>query len=171
MKAPFDGIVTSRHVEKGETVDLGMPVMSGLSLAHLRIISHIPESLISQIKLNALAKIKLPNNEVIESTDLTLFPYANSQSRTFELRVNLPEQTSGLFPGMSTEVSFNLGSKETILIPTESVVHRGELTLVYIKHEDKSLPRQVITGFVGDDSIEVISGLKPGDLIARNPLL
>lgn len=170
IKAPFDGIVTSRLIEKGETVDIGMPVMSGLSLNHLRVISHIPESLVGQIKSNSLAHIKLPNNEIIESTALTLFPYANPKSRTFELRVNLPEQTTGLFPGMTTEVSFNIGSQEIILIPQNSIVNRGELTLVYVKQENKILPRQIITGSVFKHFTEVVSGLKAGDLIMSNPL-
>lgn len=170
VKAPFAGIVTSRHVEKGETVNVGTPIMSGLSLDHLRIITQIPESLISQIKSHPLAKIKLPNQQTVESTDITVFPYADSQSRTFELRVNLPEKTAGLFPGMSTSVAFQVGSKETLLIPKDAVIRRGELVLVYVKHENKKLPRQVITGSVDDDSIEILSGLKPGDLIVRNPL-
>jgi RND family efflux transporter MFP subunit len=170
VKAPFDGIVTSRHIEKGETVDIGMPVMSGLSLNHLRAISHVPESLISQIKSISLAHIKLPNNEIIESAELTLFPYADPQSRTFELRVNLPEKTTGLFPGMSTQVSFNLGSQEMILIPHNNIVNRGELTLVYVKQENKILPRQIITGNVFKHFTEVISGIKAGDIIMSNPL-
>lgn len=171
VKAPFAGIVTSRHVEKGETVDVGTPIMSGLSLDHLRIITHIPESLISQIKEQPMARIKLPDEQIVESTDITVFPYADTQSRTFELRVNLPEQTAGLFPGMSTAVAFNVGSKETLLIPKDAVVRRGELTLVYVKHENKKLPRQVITGRIDKDAIEILSGLKPGDVIAQNPLL
>jgi len=170
VKAPFAGIVTSRHVEKGETVNVGTPIMSGLSLDHLRIITQIPESLITQIKSQPLAKIKLPNQQTVESTDITVFPYADSQSRTFELRVNLPEKTAGLFPGMSTSVAFQVSSKETLLIPNDAVVYRGELTLVYVKHENKKLPRQVITGDADDGFIEILSGLKPGDVIARNPL-
>jgi len=171
IKAPFAGIVTNRHVEKGETVDVGTPIMSGLSLDHLRIITHIPESLISQIKAQPLARIKLPTEQTVESHDLTVFPYADSQSRTFEVRVNLPVQTAGLFPGMSTAVAFNVGSKETLLIPKETVVRRGELTLVYVKHENKKLPRQVITGGAYNNSIEILSGLNSGDLVAQNPLL
>jgi len=170
IKAPFDGIVTARHIEKGESVTVGMPVLSGLSLNHLRVISHVPESLINHIKANSLAQIKLPNNQLIESTNLTIFPYADPISRTFELRVDLPEKTTGLFPGMSTEVSFNIGSEEMIIIPQEIIVHRGELTLVYVKSENTKLPRQIKTGRLVNQSVEVLSGLKPGELINKNPL-
>ncbi len=170
VKAPFDGIVTIRHIEKGETVDVGMPVMSGLSLDQLRVITYVPESLIGHINQNFSVQITLPNKQVIESSALTLFPYADKQTRTFQLRVNLPEQTPGLFPGMSTEVSFNVGTEEIIIIPESAIVRRGELTLVYIKHENKKIPRQIVTGKVMNQFTEVLSGLNQGELIATNPL-
>lgn len=170
IKAPFDGIVTARYVEQGETVNIGTPLMSGLSLDHLRVITQIPESIAEQINGHGLAYVELPDGTQVESNDLTLFPYADPVSKTFELRVNLPPQTPGLFPGMSLKVSFKVGEKNILMIPDAAIVHRGELSLVYVKQGDKRLPRQIRTGQQNNNMTEVISGLMPGDIIALNPL-
>lgn len=170
IKAPFDGIVTARHVEQGEAVNVGTPLMSGLSLDHLRVITQIPESLASNINGHARAEIELPNGTQVESTDLTLFPYADANSKTFQMRVNLPVKTADLFPGMSLKVSFKVGEHTTIMIPDQAIVYRGELSLVYVKHNDNQIPRQIRTGQQSNHMTEVISGLSTGDIIALNPL-
>ncbi len=170
IKAPFDGIVTARHIEKGEAVNVGMPIMSGLSLDHLRVITHIPESLTNKINNNGNAYIELPDGTTIESNDFTLFPYADPQSKTFELRINLPEETPGLFPGMSITLHFIVAEQTMIMIPNDNITHRGELTLVYVKDGDKQVPRQIRTGKQSNHMTEVISGLKPGEYIVNSPL-
>lgn len=170
VKAPFDGIVTARHVEQGETVNIGTPLMSGLSLDHLRVITQVPESLAHTINNNGHARIELANGTIIESQEFTLFPYADPKTKTFELRINLPEKTPGLFPGMSVKTHFITAEKETTLIPNNAIIHRGELTLVYVKHDDKKVPRQIRTGQQYNNMTEVVSGLSPGDFIAISPL-
>jgi multidrug efflux pump subunit AcrA (membrane-fusion protein) len=71
---------------------------------------------------------------------------------------------------MSLKVSFKVGEENTIMIPDAAIVHRGELTMVYVKQGDKQLPRQIRTGQQNNNMTEVISGLMPGDIIALNPL-
>jgi len=170
IKAPFDGIVTARHVEQGEAVNIGTPLMSGLSLDHLRVITQIPESIANSINGHGRAEIELSDGTRVESTDLTLFPYADPGSKSFELRVNLPPKTPGLFPGMSLKVHFNIGQQTTLMIPDQTIVYRGELSLVYVKQDDKHLPRQIRTGQQFNNMTEVISGLVAGDTIALDPL-
>lgn len=170
IKAPFDGIVTARHVEQGEAVNVGTPLMSGLSLDHLRVVTQIPESIANRLNNQGHAEIELPDGSRVESTKLTLFPYADPASKTFSLRVNLPPATTGLFPGMSLKVHFKIGQQKTLMIPSQAVVHRGELTLVYVKQGNQQLPRQIRTGRQKGQLTEVISGLTPGDTIVINPL-
>ncbi len=50
IKAPFTGIVTARHVQVGEAVRPGQPLISGLSLGQLRLSVEIPQSDIATIR-------------------------------------------------------------------------------------------------------------------------
>lgn len=170
VKAPFDGIVTARHVEQSETVNIGTALMSGLSLDNLRVVTQIPESMANLINVQGHANIELPDGSRVESTDLTLFPYADPGSKTFALRVNLPPTTPGLFPGMSLKVHINIGQQNVLMIPNQAIIHRGELSLVYVRHGHEILPRQIRTGQKNDEMTTVISGLASGDFIAIDPL-
>ena len=50
VRAPYAGIVSQRHVEVGEVVRPGAPLMSGLSLEHLRVNVDVPQSMLEPIR-------------------------------------------------------------------------------------------------------------------------
>ena len=50
------------------------------------------------------------------------------------------------------------------------MAQRGELSAVYVKRGDRLLLRQLRLGARVGDSVEVISGLQPGELVARDPV-
>lgn len=169
IRSPYDGIVTNRYVEPGETVSPGTPIMEGLSLSQLRVITYIPEKIINQVKTDPQAKI-INNDKEIQSKKITLFPYADKASRTFKTRIDIDEDETGLFPGMTVKVAFKTGSNDKILIPLSSLITRGELIMVSVKHGNGKLLRQVKTGSNYGDNIAIISGLNAGEKILINPL-
>jgi multidrug resistance efflux pump len=46
VNAPYGGIVLERHVQLGETVQPGKPLMTGFSLDELRVVANVPQRLI-----------------------------------------------------------------------------------------------------------------------------
>lgn len=173
IRAPYDGILTNRYVEVGEVVNPGTPIMEGLSLTQLRVITHIPEKIINQVKNNPHAVIILNDSTEIKADNITIFPYADKITRTFKARLDLDlKQTSvQLFPGMTVKVDFKVAQKQSILIPVSSIVTRSELTMVYVQQGEKSLPRQIKIGVKQGQLVEVISGLNADEKIALSPLL
>lgn len=172
IRAPYDGIVTNRFVELGEAVNPGTPIMEGLSLDKLRVITEIPETIINQVKDNPSATLILNNGEEITTSDITVFPYANTATRTFKVRLNLNSQENNLFPGMSVKVRFKIGEKQAILVPQNAVITRSELTMVYVRSQNgNTLPRQIRTGVKNEGRIEVISGVSADENIILNPLV
>lgn len=57
-----------------------------------------------------------------------------------------------------------------MFIPSASVARRGELTAVYVVQDGRLLLRQLRLGAQRGDQVEVISGLEPGDVVARDPV-
>lgn len=169
IRAPYDGIVTNRYVEPGEVVNPGTPIMEGLSLKQLRVITHIPEKIINLVKSNPQAVI-LNNGKEIPSKEITIFPYAEKLSRTFKARIDVDADQSGLFPGMTVKVAFKTGSENKILIPKTALVTRAELIMVYVKHNDKKLLRHIKIGSQYGDQISVVAGLKVNEEVLINPL-
>src|SRR5690606_8745156 len=130
VRAPYAGIVSARHVEVGELVSPGQALMSGLSLESLRVNVDVPQSMFQPIREIGRAYVYV-GEERIEAASLTFFPVADAAANTFRVRVNLPEGSARLFPGMFVKVGFVIGETRRLLIPFDAVVRRSELSAVY----------------------------------------
>ena len=173
VRAPFSGIVVERHIEPGETANLGQPLMTGLSLEHLRAVAHVPQRHINAVRELAKARVVLDHNgEALTGEELTISPYADPKSHTFKVRVVLPEGQHGVYPGMFTKVAFVTGEERRLVIPKAAVVHRSEVAAVYVVGEDGDVRfRQVRLGRELDGGrVEVLAGLEAGESVALEPV-
>jgi RND family efflux transporter MFP subunit len=172
VRAPYSGIVVERLVEVGAVVQPGTPLMSGLSLDQLRASTQIPERLIGTVREFHTAYIRVPGseNETLKSEDMDISPRAHPQSHTFEVRVNLPEAVAGLYPGMSVKVAIVTGKANKLLVPERAIIHRSEVTGVYVVDNGRVSLRQVRIGRMYNGEREVLAGLEPGEQVALDPV-
>jgi len=171
IKAPFSGYVTQRHVEVGETVGVGQPLMSGFSYEHLRATVQIPQAFVDSVRQHGKARVILKDDQSVEAESLRVFPYADEQSHSFRVRVNLPQADYAVYPGMFVKVAFVTGELERMLILADAVVKRSELTGVYVLAEDGRVSlRQIRVGRRFGDQVEVLAGLSVGERIAVDPI-
>ncbi|CAM2889427.1 efflux RND transporter periplasmic adaptor subunit [Vibrio diazotrophicus] len=170
VTAPYDGVVTQRHVELGETVAPGTPLVSGFSIDKLRVETEIPQRYQPSVSDVAQFEVVSPQGERILPTQYSLFSYADPQSHTFKIRLNLPEDISTFVPGMWVKTEFHYGNRYTILIPNSSVVRRAELSSVYRIQDDSRVLNPVRLGQTYGDYTEVLSGLEEGDVISTTAL-
>ncbi|MDW6019234.1 efflux RND transporter periplasmic adaptor subunit [Vibrio plantisponsor] len=170
VTAPYDGVVTQRHVELGETVAPGTPLVSGFSIDKLRVETEIPQRYQPAVSDVAQFEVVSPQGERILPTQYSLFSYADPQSHTFKIRLNLPEDISTFVPGMWVKTEFHYGNRDTILIPNSSVVRRAELSSVYRIQDDSRVLNPVRLGQTYGDYTEVLSGLEEGDVISTTAL-
>jgi len=169
IRAPYAGIVSKRHVELGELVSPGQPVISGLSLQSLRVNVDVPQSMFHAIRTIGKAFVYV-DDERIAAESLTFFPVADAEANTFRVRVNLPDGAATLYPGMFVKVGFVVGETERLLVPVEAVVRRSELSGVYVADGEAVALRQVRLGRRYGNSIEVLSGLSEGEAVAIDPV-
>ena len=172
IKAPYSGILTHRHVEEGEIASPGQKLMSGLSLDQLRVNVDVPQSLISTIRKLGKARVLLPGSGFIEAVKLTIFPFANSGSNTFQVRIDLPTGIPDLFPGMFVKSAFVTGVKNELVVPRQAVVYRSEVTALYVVDDKGGIHfRYIRPGHPTENGmISVIAGLSAGEKIALDPI-
>ena len=176
VKAPYSGIVTRRHVEVGETVQPGTKLMTGVSLDKLRVNVDVPQSLINKIRQYAKAFVytvaPINGEEVQVAVEkITVFPIADRASNTFKVRLDLPEGIKGLFPGMFVKASFVTGEKQVLMVPEQSIVHRSEVTAVYVVDAKGNISfRHVRLGSRSGDAQIVLSGLSESEEVALDPI-
>ncbi len=115
IRAPFSGFVTKRHVEIGESVRAGQPLIAGVSLGELRVNVNVPQSAVDTIRRFNTAAVLLDNGaRRIAATKITVFPYADPSTHTFRVRLDLPAEKAGLYPGMTVKTAFAIGDAELL---------------------------------------------------------
>lgn len=171
VRAPFSGIVVERHVEIGEMATIGAPLMTGLSLEHLRVAVDVPQSDIGALRSDGEAWIDLPNGDSLAAESIRVFPYADPSTHTFQARLRLAEGQHGIYPGMWVKVRFLTGEERALLVPQSAVVQRSELTGVYVLGEDgRPRLRQIRLGRAqADGQVAVLAGLDPGEQVVSDP--
>ncbi len=172
VRAPYSGIVTERLIELGETASPGQRLVSGISLELLRVSVEIPQRLIADIRKQANVEVILPDNRVTAVESVTIFPFADSSSGTFKVRLKLPAGITHLFPGMLVKTIFEIGQTEALLIPASSVVYRSEVTAVYVVDAgNRPLLRHIQVGHKRNGNmVTVLSGLDAGEKVALDPV-
>lgn len=170
IRAPYAGIVIKRHVQVGESVQPGTPLMSGVSLQYLRVNIELPQSTVEKVR--AIKKAAVYVGELrVEATSLTVFPAASEGSHTFHARANLPENATDLYPGMFVKVGLVVGETERLLVPVSAVVQRSEVIGVYVIDKNGAARlRQIRVGERFGERIEILAGLDAGERIALDPI-
>lgn len=172
VKAPYSGIVVNRHVDLGEMVAPGKPIMTGLSLKSLRLVSHIPQSLINKVRSTKKARFVFPqlDNREVTSKDIRISPQAEVPSYSFLTRAYLPQNTKDLYPGMLAKMVIDVGDRKGLLIPEQALVRRGELTAVYVVNADRVVLRKVRIGRKHGTQVEIHAGIEEGEKVALDPI-
>ena len=131
LLAPYSGIVTERHVELGEVVAAGKPIMTGISLSEMRAIATIPQRIILAVRKHKSARVYVDGDNIgIPAKSLTIFPYADPSTNGFKVRAALDSGIKGLFPGVFVKVGFEIGKSTRLVVPQSAIASRGEVTAV-----------------------------------------
>jgi len=172
VRAPYSGIVVKRHIEVGETATVGRPLMTGLSLEHLRAVVEIPQHQIGPLRQHKKARVILADGQSVDATGVRISPSADPATHTYHVLVTLPEGQHGGYPGMLVKVAFVSGEKSGLMVPSAAVVRRSEVTGVYVLAADGRVSfRYVRLGTpAADGRVPVLAGLSAGDKVATDPI-
>ena len=173
VKAPYGGIVRARHVQLGELVSPGQPLMTGLALEPLRAVADLPQQVARQYQSADQISIQLQHSQ-LQPTEVVPFPFAAERHHSVRLRAELPagslDGEQRLFPGQWAKIRVLTGERNGILVPTAAILQRAELNSVYVIHNGEPRLRQVRTGERFDGQTEILAGLQAGDVIVTDAL-
>lgn len=170
-RMPFAGVITERLVRKGEVVAPGTPLFSVSALGGLRVVTDVSQDLALIVRQRAAAVVYAGERR-ISARNVTVYPRAAAESAAYRVRVDLPDDTSGLLPGMFVRIGFVTGDETQILLPASAIVERGEVTGVYVFQpagQGRTVFRQVRVGHAGGDRVEILAGIAAGEQVAIDP--
>ena len=171
--APFDGVITQKMVETGDTVQPGMPLLTIAYTDYLRIEADIPVRLAAGLSEGMIVPARLDvGGETVDAKVAQIFPVADPARHTVRVKFDLPLDTPG-GPGMYVEVTVpdsSIPLRTVQAVPAEAMIWRGSLPSVFVMQGDRPTLRLVRVGYpLPDGRLSVISGLKAGDVVVLNP--
>lgn len=172
LRADRNGIINMIRAEPGQVVDVGETVALVSDTSVLEVMVAVPESKMSEIRLNDPVKIKLwAQPQIVYSGKVReIAPEAEPSTRAFNVRVTIdnPDQTVKL--GMTARVRFapeTEAENHAFLIPASALTEiGGKPTVWVIDAENKAQPRTVEAGNFTEEGVLIYSGLQAGEKIA-----
>ncbi|MCR4297987.1 MAG: efflux RND transporter periplasmic adaptor subunit [Gallionella sp.] len=171
--APYSGVVSARLVEVGEMVMPGKPLMTGFDPAEMRVVASVPQSKLADIGVRPDAMVEVHSlNRWIKPVSTIVQPVADARTHSTQVRVYLPKNETGIYPGMFVHTHFVVGKANKLAIPASAVLRRSEVVAVYVVDKKGNVKlRQVRIGdAVADGAVEVLAGLNPGEAVALDPV-
>ena len=171
VRAPYAGIVATRDVEPGESVGIGQTLMTVFAPGALRIEVSVPQSEAEAVRANPAAVVTFDDGRRIDAADVIVFPAADASTHAVRIRVQLPALDVPPQPGLTAKVVFPAVKGAAFpRVPASALLRRGEVTALYVLSDGRLSLRQVRVGDAAGDQVDVISGLKPGERIATDPV-
>lgn len=163
LRAPFGGAVVRRLMDPGDMALPGQPVLTLQSEQALRVEAAVPESCARLLKEGQELAVRIgPATQPALIEEIA--PAADPQTRTVLIKAAL-ESRADTHPGVFAWLEQACGSHRVIAIPAGAVSRVGQLESVRVVVDGQPRLRHVRTGKTYPDSVEILSGLKAGDVV------
>ena len=178
IRAPYDGVTGLRQVDVGEYLEVGTPIVEINMLDPILVDYQLPEKHLpsvakgDRVDVRVAAHGKQPFTGEVQAIEASV----NEATRMFGVRARIDNPEHRLRPGMFANVStWRNGQREVVAVPRTAISFNtyGDFAYVVIDGEEgrRVERRQLDTGAVRNGSVEVRSGLKPGEEIVSAGLL
>lgn len=169
MKAAGSGTVTELYIRDGFTVAPGASLGKITDLSDLKISLSIPEQYVTRVKVGDSVSVTMESykGETFSGKISFLSPVLDKQSRTRKAEITL-DTDKELIVGMSARVRILVDKRDNVLtISKNCLIEEDGSKYVYIVEDGIAKRRDVETGLYDSERIEIISGLKDGDMVVE----
>ncbi len=169
VRAPFDGVVSSKLTELGEWVNPGQAVFELVAIDTIRLDFSVSEDFLPAIAPGGRVGYTLNARpgETWDGEVATVVPVTDRNARTFMLRVRPAEQRPLLLPGMSVTATLKLPTgRDGLVVPRDALLRYPDgRTVVWTVGDDIVSEHRVQTGLQFDGMVEIRDGIDAGDRV------
>jgi RND family efflux transporter MFP subunit len=162
VRAPFDGVVVSRMVDPGSFATPGAPLLIVHDVSALRVSGTAAPETVRGLGRGQQVTVHIEGVAVMATVE-GVVPAAGGSLYTINAIVANP--SGELLPRGAATIALPQGVRSTYVVPRAALVRQGDMTGVYLRRDGAQLLRWVRTGPSSADSVEVLSGLRDGDVI------
>ena len=168
IRAPFDGTVTERLHNPGDNVraDDSDPILRLIDPKQVQVMLTLPVADTTRFVIGATARAIAEGQSKQDLLRVATRPAPESGAKTVEVTLAFDTPTE-LKPGTQVGIEIDAEQRSNVtLVPAVAVI-RDDPTqpVVVVAAGSVAQRRPVVIGLVDAENIEILSGLKPGELI------
>jgi membrane fusion protein, multidrug efflux system len=172
LRADHDGVVTAVRAEVGQVVASGQTVLTVARTAQKEIEISVPENKLGE--LNAAQDIAVTlwaaPDKVYRGKVREISPAADAVTRTYAVRVSVPDADAAMKLGMTANVYLRgVGRGRLVELPATAVFKQDSGAAVWVVEPQSGVVRAVAVEVARyhEDKVSVSAGLKGGEIVVR----
>jgi HlyD family secretion protein len=170
--APFDGLIIRRDRDPGAIVVPGSSIMQIISTEQMWVSAWVDESAMAALAVEQTARVvfRSESKKSYKGAVARISPLADRETREFLVDVLVKELPKTWAVGQRAEVYIQTASKDNaLLVPSKAITWQKGKPGLFISNEGHAKWVDVETGLQGKESVEILSGLKTGDVVIWPP--
>ena len=164
--SPISGMVNYLHVDEGEFVNRGQPMVDLVNVDKIKIHVNVPELDVRYLKKGQEVMVGIdafPDRRMRGKVDFVSFK-ADSATKTFRVRVLIDNSNHDIRPGMIARVIFlRRMIPDALSAPLFAILDKGGERLLFVEEDGIAHARTVSIGVIEGDRVQITDGLRPGD--------
>jgi membrane fusion protein, copper/silver efflux system len=167
IRSPIQGFILSRNVSPGYRFDRGTEFFRIADLSKVWILADLFENEASLFKPGLRVRMELPyQKRSLYGRVSAVLPQFDAASRTLKVRLIADNPGYVLRPDMFVNVELPVSSPPAIVVPNDAVLDSGLKKTIFVDRGNGFFePREVATGRLLGERVEIIRGLTPGERI------
>jgi membrane fusion protein (multidrug efflux system) len=168
IRAPIAGVISTRYIKVGNTIGPDQPTFRVTDLDPLIAYVHVPEKELRKLAPGQKAAILVDalGADLFEGTISRISPTIDSKTGTFRVRVEVPDESRRLRPGMFARVNIVYEQREnTLQVPRNSILDADGRQSVFVIVGGKAEQRWIGVGLSNGGWVEVTEGLDGGESV------
>ena len=175
IRAPYDGVVTERNVNRGDFVQpagamTAKPLLSVARMDVVRIFVEVPERESPWVEAGRMGYVEveaLPDRTV--EGKVTRTSWALGANRTLRTELDLPNPNGSLRPGMYATAHIVLQERpNAYVLPLTAIVRDGKQAFCWVAQGGRAVRTPIVVGLHVGNEVEVSAGLKGDELVVQS---
>jgi HlyD family secretion protein len=165
VRAPVAGTVLTRTVRPG---DVASPSSAMFTLSRDKLVeldAEVPESDLATLGVDTAAEVTLSSGKRLAGSVRLISPEVDEKTKLGKVRIALPVDPA-LKPGGYGSATIHTGTREVVTVPVTSVQYNADGASIMVMDTKQVVQRRTIrTGAISGNAVEVVSGVKAGDMV------
>lgn len=171
LLAPFNGLITRRLHDPGDTVAVGSTVLRLVDTEHVYVAAWIDESALAQVREGLSVRVEFPGDRVSRLAHVSRVGW-EADRQTHELTVDVTPDAplARVAIGQRADVRIEVARKSKVLsVPLAFLRRTAEGDFCVVDRDSRTLSVRVKTGLWGRDTVEILEGLNERDTVLMSP--